>query len=526
MFPEPNSTYRTPIEQAPSEVSKEEHWFVRSLGTAGATLLTAGIIVVLANESKPRFISTQVGAGAILLGFLFTIFHALRDGEQTIRRAYGYGGMALWLVGVLWSLVPLIQSYTTEIPEGQLREYKSSFFPYGITFLLMSLFYLAAFLKHEAVLLHRKVALYLLGGTAILAICIGFFAGNIRTDFVSNYSTTLLLLALAYACVLIVHLGGVESDGYLVTWSLLGVGAVMFLVTLIRVLLPKEMPFFVPTGILLLIISTVYMVVGFFWVSDSQYATLTRRELASYFTSPIGYGLIVISLFFGGLSFVLVFEEDVYTPRRSFLFEPIVQSYCANFFSVIAVTLIVPVITMRLLSEERRTGTYEVLMVAPVTEWGVILSKFTAAWFMYLFAWLIWGVYLLLFRAENPPFEIRPLLSFALTVSLTGLGFIGMGMFFSSLTKNQIIGAALTSVGMMFFIALHLVATSNIVFPRNDTGSEGSPWRSLLGHLSYINLWFQSAKGRLHVRDIVLHGSLSILFLFATQKVLEARRWS
>ncbi len=527
MSSEPTSTYRIPSEQAPSEVLQEEHWFIRSLGTAGATLLTAGIIVVLANESKPRFIPTQVGAGAILLGFLMTIFHALRDGEQTIRRSYGYGGIALWLKGLLWALIPLYQSATKTIPEGQIRVYESYFFPYGISFLTIGLFYIAAWLKHETQSRQRKIGLYLLGISAIAAISIGFFVGSVETRFVSNYSTTLLLYGLACTCVLIVNTGGVEGDGFYLAWTLIGVGGVMFLTVLIRVFLPKDIPFFVPTGILLLILSALYMIVGYFWVSDSQYATLTRRELASYFTSPIGYGLMVISLFFGGLSYLLNFEPQIFTGgQRRVIFEPIVAYFCSSEMGILAVTMIVPIITMRLISEEKRTGTYEVLMVAPVSDWAVILSKFTAAWFMYLFTWLLWGAYLLYFRADNPAFEIRPLLSFGLTVALAGLNFIGMGLFFSSLTKNQIIAAALTLLGMMFYLGLYIVGATPLIFPVSETGLETSPWKTFFLHASYINMWFQSGQGRLQVRDVVLHASLSIGFLFATQKVLEARRWS
>src|SRR5207253_8241291 len=190
-----------------------------------------------------------------------------------------------------------------------------------------------------------------------------------------------------------------------------------------------------------------------------------------------------------------------------------------HFIPVVAVAFVVPVITMRLLSEEKRTGTLEVLLTAPVSETTTVISKFLAALIFFMVIWIPWGLFLVALRVEGgQPFDYRPLISFFIALLFSGAGFLSMGLFFSSLTRNQIASAVLTLMGMLILIGVYFVQFSSLVPP-------SSPWFSVLTYASYIDLWINSLKGKLPARALLFHLSATIFWLFLTVKVLEARKW-
>jgi ABC-2 type transport system permease protein len=109
-------------------------------------------------------------------------------------------------------------------------------------------------------------------------------------------------------------------------------------------------------------------------------------------------------------------------------------------------------------------------------------------------------------------------LSFYLALLFSGSSFVSMGLFFSSLSRNQIVSAVLTFVAMLSIFA------AGVLLVRNQ---EVAPlWRATFRHISYDELWNESLRGRLHLRSMILQGSFSFLWLFLTVKVLDARRWS
>jgi ABC-type transport system involved in multi-copper enzyme maturation permease subunit len=204
--------------------------------------------------------------------------------------------------------------------------------------------------------------------------------------------------------------------------------------------------------------------------------------------------------------------------RRGTVIEPIVREYVWSWIPIFANMLLVPLLTMRLLSEERRSGTLEVLLTAPVDEAQVVLSKFFAAVIMYLVAWLPFSLLLTaLPLGGGPPFDYRPLLSFFVGLLVTGAGFVGMGLFFSSLTRNQIAAAVLSFAGMMGLTAVYVVR-HNFVTP------EGG-WDVFWGHMSYLDVWTGTLEGKVIVRNLLFFLSMAILWPFLTVKVLEARKW-
>ena len=158
------------------------------------------------------------------------------------------------------------------------------------------------------------------------------------------------------------------------------------------------------------------------------------------------------------------------------------------------------------------------LLTAPVNETPVVLSKFFAALRVFLLGWYPWGLYLLALRLEGGEwFGYRPLLALFIAMIAMGAGWIAMGVFFSSLTRNQIAAAVMTLVAMLLLAGVYLL--------RFYIGAEGT-LNEVLIQLSFIDLWEQSAAGQLAPRMLVFHLAMAVFWLFLTVKVLEARKWT
>jgi ABC-type transport system involved in multi-copper enzyme maturation permease subunit len=298
------------------------------------------------------------------------------------------------------------------------------------------------------------------------------------------------------------------------------VGAGVFaLASFKAVLTTPPQPFLVPAGLILGGIGLVYLAVGLGACSDNQFVTLTRRELAAYFVSPIGYVVL------GGMALVEWYGyKEFYEELASVgmqgggLPEPIVRWYFFALIPVIAVIMQVPAITMRLLAEERRTGSLEVLLTSPVSETPVVLSKFLSTWLFFLVCWLPAGLFLVALRMEaGQPFDYRPLLSFYLALAVCGAVFVSVGLFFSALTSNQIVAAVLTFAVMLLLLICFWVKRGTTF---------GPVLKAFLTRLSYVDLWMESLNGQLPVRDLVVWASAAVFFLFLSVKTLEARKWS
>src|SRR5262249_28932920 len=229
--------------------------------------------------------------------------------------------------------------------------------------------------------------------------------------------------------------------------------------------------------------------------SESKFVVLLRRELAAYFYSPIAYvvvlGMAIVAWYhyLNFLDMILVYSAPArpLSADEDRLLEPIVWQYVRGILTYIALSLLVPVVTMRLLSEERRTGTLEVLFTAPVKEVTVVLAKFFATFIMFLIAWVPWFLFLVSLRVEGGrPFDFRPLLSFFLALGVTGASFVSMGLFFSSLTRNQIAAAVLTFVGIMVMTVIAFF---------KQAADPNTTLNTVLSYVSYIDLWSWSLKG-------------------------------
>jgi ABC-2 type transport system permease protein len=179
----------------------------------------------------------------------------------------------------------------------------------------------------------------------------------------------------------------------------------------------------------------------------------------------------------------------------------------------IVLVIVMPALTMRLFAEEKRTGTYELLLTAPVRTGEIVAGKFiAAATFAIIMVALTWIFPLILIVFGNP--EIGVMFSGFLALALLSLTFVAVGMFTSSLTQNQII-AAISSFGLL--ILLYVIS-----WPAEAGG--GAVW-SLLKYLSLPEHFSTMVRGIIDTTDLVFFLSMILVALFLTQRAVESARW-
>jgi ABC-type transport system involved in multi-copper enzyme maturation permease subunit len=433
------------------------------------------------------------------------LFHATRVSELQVRRTFGVLGY-LWLAAAVAVVTIPFKDTTAE----------ARFLSYGFTCFLLALFFLLPFVRNETDATWRERTLAILGLAGAALALTGFIGGNVRVEFLIPSGLLLAVLGLAYLWAFAGLIGTADDRGYRAGMAFGAVGTVVFLVALGRSLF--QTGYLVPSGLLMMGLGLVYAAMAAGLCSDRRLVVLTRRELAAFFYSPIAYIVLLALAFVGWVLFYMfvgrIVEQSQMGPP---MVEPIIRYYIIDWFPVICVLFLVPVLTMRLLSEEQRTGTLEMLLTAPVDEVWVVLSKFLAALVFYMVLWLPWGLFLVALRVQGgETFDYRPLLSFFIALFVSGAHFLSMGLFFSSLTRNQIVASMLTFVGMLALL---------VIFFIQGQVPETSAWKSVLGYASYIELWINSLEGKLSPRYLMFHLSATAFWLFLTVKFMEARRW-
>ncbi|MDR1949476.1 MAG: ABC transporter permease [Spirochaetaceae bacterium] len=231
---------------------------------------------------------------------------------------------------------------------------------------------------------------------------------------------------------------------------------------------------------------------------------IMKRELAAYFYAPIGYIYLGVIYFLSGyflVTGVLLSNSTVLTPVFSVLINIIM--------------VLTPLLTMRLMSEDRRRHTDQALLTAPVTLTGIVLGKFFAAALVYIAGvsvTLIYALVLNIFARIN----WAALWGNYIGILLLGFSFISIGQFISSLTENQTI-AAIGGYAAMLGVFLLDAIPSVIPIPVLATVING---------ISFLRRYTPITHGILGLGDLFFFISVSGIFLFLTTRVLEKRRWS
>jgi ABC-2 type transport system permease protein len=253
-------------------------------------------------------------------------------------------------------------------------------------------------------------------------------------------------------------------------------------------------------------------------------AALVEKEWRHYFGSPIAYvAIFVWSLLFGGFFYLLFGRFLLYSGRggggmefgapKMSLNEWVFGGVLHN-MAVVALFL-TPMLTMRLFAEEKRQGTIELLATSPITDLEIVLGKFLGALSIYVLmiavGFLNFG--LVCYYATTKP-EWKPLASGALALLLLGGCFIALGLFVSTLTKNQIVAGTLTFGLLLGFWILGW----------SDDPAAGPLARALayLGLLTHIE---DLMKGVIDLKDVVFYLSFITFGLFLAHQSVESQRW-
>ena len=245
-----------------------------------------------------------------------------------------------------------------------------------------------------------------------------------------------------------------------------------------------------------------------------------RKELRSYFVSPVAYLLlamfaVIFGFFFWNiLGFFIREGTEAMMSGQMFpmnLNERVIRPLLSN-ISVVGLFLI-PMITMRLFAEEKRTGTIELLATSPVSDLQVILGKWTAAVVLYGGMLLLSALnFLFLFKYGRP--DWKPLAIGYLGLLLQAGALLAIGTFISTLTKNQIIAGAVTFAVCLLLWILEWV-----------TGFDTAVWARVMAYMSVITHFESFAKGLLDSKDVIFYVTLIFLGLFLTARSMESLRW-
>jgi ABC-2 type transport system permease protein len=252
---------------------------------------------------------------------------------------------------------------------------------------------------------------------------------------------------------------------------------------------------------------------------------IAEREFKAYFNSPIAYVVLTIFILLSGLFFSLILDGMVQSATMRAMQSaqggqpppPVDMPWevARSFLGVISSILlfIFPMVTMALFSEEKKRGTIELLLTAPITDLQVVLGKFFAASAFYIVLLLTTMINMSVLYLYSSPSSV-PILTAYLGLLLYGLAVVAIGMFISTLTENQIISAVLSFGLMLLFWIIDAFARSS---------SENV--RAVLTYLSIGTHLNDFLTGVVSTSHIIFYVSLMLVGLFLTYRSLDSLRW-
>lgn len=229
-----------------------------------------------------------------------------------------------------------------------------------------------------------------------------------------------------------------------------------------------------------------------------------KRDLKAYFTSPLGY--VFIAAFLAVMNaFFYIYNIDQAYSQLSSVFN----------FMVYTLIFVTPLLTMRLFSEEFKQKTDQLLLTSPVKVRSIVFGKFLAALAIFAIALAVTLLYVVIIASHGQP-NVRELLANYFAIFCVAAAFISIGVFISSLTENQLVSAVLT---LAVFLILYLIDTSGF-------GAQSAFLNNLLYSISLFVRYTTISNGVLALSDLVFYVSVAAIFIFATTRVIEKKRWS
>lgn len=248
---------------------------------------------------------------------------------------------------------------------------------------------------------------------------------------------------------------------------------------------------------------------------------IAQKELRSYFASPIAWVILgLFALLFGYFFYaflVLFVRQSMQMGQMGmgsqtvnvnlYMIRPLLQN------ATVIILFVLPLITMRTYSEEKRSGTIELLLTSPVTDFQIITGKFLGAFALYAAMLVVTALYVaLLFRYGDP--EWRPIVSGYLGLLLLGGCFISVGLLVSSMTRNQIV-AGMATFGV--FLMLWVIGWVG--------DFSGPTTRTIVSYLSITEHFDDFSKGVIDTKHVIYYLSFITFGLFLTAKAVDSERW-
>lgn len=270
------------------------------------------------------------------------------------------------------------------------------------------------------------------------------------------------------------------------------------------------------------------------------------REVRTYFTSPLAYVVIGVFLLLSGYIFwaslvrfselCLRFGSNPYFSSQLNVNDMVVRPLFGTMGIIFL--LMIPVVTMRLLADEKRTGTAELLFTCPVTSGQVVLGKYLGASFLLLAMLAVTLSYPVLIMNSGASPDGKPTLVGYFGVLLMGLSFLSIGLLISATTDNQVIAAVGTFGALLMLWVIDWMSESATVtlasvantlsmglWEKLGWGLGGPTLGELLSKISIIEHFQDFRKGLLDTQHLVFYLSVIFTALFVTQRILESRRW-
>jgi ABC-2 type transport system permease protein len=506
-----------------------------------ATLVMA--LVILIAWVAPFVRSVSEGKVS-LLGFGSAWIQQMGKPLVSATTLFGFIG-----VGVLAVIAFFLKDPLSLYADKGLQYSQDNRVPYGLgSYALLLMFiglpFMLIFANAEEDEGWAKTPTSILGIVGIIAAILGmlgFITDLLKVpDFLLPYGFVLSLLGLIYIVLYISQRDDTSASAItLARWTGF-LGLIVLVIAAFRSLLPvifenswlqEQFPsleeknftsYLVPNGFLYMVLGGLYLLAGRLFSSESKLLIMTRRELSSFFTSPIGYIIMGATVIVASLVFIdWVGNLDDASRAGAALAEPVVASYFFRLLIVIYILIAIPMLTMRLMSEDNRSGTIEVMLTAPLDEVSIVLSKFLAGWLYVVFIFLIWAI--LLRIAGQEAFDYRPIISVLFGLAMISFGFVAMGLFFSSITKNQVVALLLTFAGMMGMFMLYFVEDA---ISRGRGGDPNSALSEFLRSISFVHhMFYAFANGKVEWKYVLFHLSFGAFWLFLTIRVLESRKW-
>jgi ABC-2 type transport system permease protein len=240
---------------------------------------------------------------------------------------------------------------------------------------------------------------------------------------------------------------------------------------------------------------------------------LLIKEINSFLNSLIGYIVIAVFLLTIGL-FMWIFPGEL----------NVIDSGYANIDSLFSITpwvymLLVPAVTMRLFSEEKKTGTIELLLTRPLTEMQVVMAKYLSGVILVFISLLPTIIYCFTIYSVSFPvgnIDTGSIIGSYIGLLLLGAGFVAIGLFASAISDNQVVS---------FIIAFFLCLLCYTGFELASTLSSIPYLSNLLFNLGVHAHYVSMSRGVVDTRDLIYFFSLIFIFLFSTRTVIESRKW-